>query len=552
MIMMTRIFCVAGMLAAISQSGAAESWWRVFGTIGEGAYVGGGHDDEDGKPDPALIEFLATEKFDEWETFEDEAVKLVYPKHPLLKLEVKGGKEGIQVEGGVCTTVDNSFQRAYVLKAGEATYGVFLLTKASWLDDGICFCGPMVHHVYRVEDGCLARFSLLPGGAVKKAQLLGDKVRLMSFEWTHLACKRPIYEEMVERMTLKIPSLWSGERLRDEVIRRYGMEGRAGWLSPGIGLAKADEIMASSSAETGGIRRWLDVQENYPTKLEAAFDNGTLVKLTTEGVQRTGDEAVKGTLDWAEDRFELLTRGPRHPDPFQEAASPPKPTPEQLAEVVEAVVSLSAKIPESDWWRCVSLMAELSKDHGIRDGRFTTAIVTRGKGSGNELETLKNLGYAKLDEWVVACLQAMQLEAPSKSDTASTFDDPVGDRAGAAAELIGFLAEKNHPQVASLAQSLFRTGEPAWVMAAIECADHVEPEFAQEIIRESMKQAIAQQSGQLLEKIFDRLPSLKLKNPAEIVALIDQLPKGEADGDWEKSKSTAREALGKMTAEPTP
>lgn len=544
--MTARIFCIVGVLAAFSPINAAESWWRVLGKVEEGVFAGGGHDDEGEKPDPALKEFLATEQFDQWETFEDEAVKLVYPKHPLLKLEVNGGKEGIKVEGGVCTTVDNSFQRAYVLKAGKATYGVFLLTKASWLDDGICMCGPMVHHVYRVEDGCLARFSLLPGGAVKKAQLLGDKVRLMAFEWTHLACKRPIYEEMVERMTLKVPSLWSGDRLRDEVIRRYGMEGRAGWLTPGITIAKADEIMAKPSKESGAIRSWSDLQENYPAKLEAAFENGMLVKLNNDGVGRTGEEAVKGTLDWAEDRLELLTRGPRDADPLKQDTTPPKPTPEQLSEVVDAVVSLSAKTPESDWWRCVSLMADLSKDHAIRDARFTQAILTRGKGSGNELETLKTLGSAALDEWVVGRLQAMQLEAPSKSDKTSPYDDPVSSRADDAGELIGYLAEKNHPQAAALAQTLFRTGEPAWVMAAVQCVDHVKPELAQEIIRESMKQAIAKQSGQLLEEIFDQFESLDLPNPAEILALIDQLPKGEEDGNWEKIKATAREELGKM------
>lgn len=543
----TRILCVVGILAAVSASNAAESWWRVLGEPKKGNFAGGHFENEEGKPDPELVMFLNTEKFDEWETFEDEAVKLVYPKHPLLKLEVKGGKEGIEVEGGVCTTVDNSFQRAYVLKAGDATYGVFLLTKASWLDDGICFCGPMVHHVYRVEDGCLARFSLLPGGAVKKAQLLGDKLRLMAFEWTHLACKRQIYEEMVERMTLKIPSLLGEERLRDEVIRRYGMDGRAGFLSPGIGLAKADEIMGKASVETKGIRRWLDVQNNYPAKLDAKFENGILVNFTTEGVLRTGEEALKGTVDWAEDRLELLTRGPRDSDLQEEETIPPKPTADQLAEVVEAVVSLSTSVPESDWWHCVSLMAQLSKDHDIRDARFTTAILKRGTGSDNELQILKTLDYDKLDEWVVSQLQAMQLEAPSKSDPTSPFDDPVGNRTNAANALIGYLCEKNHPQATALAQSLFRTGERAWVMAVIQCADQVEPDFAQEIIRDSMKLVMEKQSARIIELIFEQLELLDLKNPNEIIAMIDQLPEGDADGEWEKSKSTARETLGKMT-----
>lgn len=543
--MMTRLLCAVGILGGLSHSDAAESWWRVLGKVEEGAYVGGGHDDG-GKAAPALEEFLAMEEFDEWETFEDEVVKLVYPKHPLLKLEVNGGKEGIEVEGGVCTTVDNSFQRAYILKAGEATYGVFLLTKASWLDDGICLCGPMVHHVYRVEDGCLARFSLLPGGAVKKAQLLGDKVRLMAFEWTHLACKRPVYEEMVERMTLKIPHRWSEGRLHEEVSRRYGMEGRAGWLAPGFTISKADEIMAKSSEESGTLRSWSDLQDNYPARLEAVFENGMLVRLTTEGIERTGEEAVMGSLDWAEDRLELLTRGPRDPDPFKETTPPPKPTPEQLAEIVEAVVALSRKMPDSDWWRCVALMADLSKDHGVHDVRFTNAILVRGKGSGHELETLKSAGYDGVDAWAVGRLQAMQLEAPSKSDKASSFDSPVSMRAGDAGELIGFLAEKNHPQVTALTQSLFRSGEPAWVEAAVNCAEHVEPELAQEIIREAMKQAMEKQSGQLLEEIFDQFESLDLKNPAEILALIDQLPKGEANGSWEKAKTTAKADLGKM------
>lgn len=544
--MITRIFWVAIIFATLSPSDAAESWWRVLGKLEDGPYGGGRHDDEGGKADPALKEFLATDHFDEWETFEDEAVKLVYPKHPLLKLEVNGGKEGIKVEGGVCTSVDNSFQRAYVLKAGGATYGVFLLTNASWLDDGICMCGPMVHHVYRMEDGCLARFSLLPGGAVKKAQLLGDKVRLMAFEWTHLACKRPIYEEMVERMTLKIPSLWSEDRLREEVSRRYGMEGRAGWLAQGLTISKADEIMKKPSKASGTIQSWSDLQDNYPAKVEAAFENGLLINLTTEGIKRTGEEAVRDSLDWAEDRFELLTRGPRDSEPFKEAVSPLKPTPEQLSEIVEAVVSLSAKVPPSDWWRCVSLMADLSTDHDIREPRFTKAILARGKGGGDELETLKNLHYNGLDEWAVGRLQAMQLEEPSKLDKASSFDDPVSSRADDAGELIRFLAKKNLPQATALTQSLFRSREPAWVDAAIDCADHVAPELAQEIIRESMKQAMAQKSGQMIEEIFDQFDSLDLTNPAEILALIDQLPKDEADGSWEKAKTAAREQLAKM------
>ena len=87
--------------------------------------------------DGDVIKFLKQEKFEEWVEYEDEFVSFRYPKHPLLKLEVQKGEGGIQVEGGVCTTVDNSFSRAYILKAGNATYQVFLLNPTDWLDDGI-------------------------------------------------------------------------------------------------------------------------------------------------------------------------------------------------------------------------------------------------------------------------------------------------------------------------------------------------------------------------------------------------------------------------------
>jgi hypothetical protein len=61
-----------------------------------------------------------------------------------------------------------------------------------------------------------------------------------------------------------------------------------------------------------------------------------------------------------------------------------------------------------------------------------------------------------------------------------------------------------------------------------------------------MKQAMAEESGQMIEEIFDQFDSLDLTNPAEILALIDQLPKDEADGSWEKAKTAAREQLAKM------
>ena len=116
---------------------SAEDWWKSFGKIEPGSFAGGYSDDSKHVLTQAQKDFLKVKKFDEWETYEDEFVKIQYPKHPALSFSKNEGKGGIEVEGGVCTTVDNSFSRAYTLRVGTVTYGVFLLNPATWLDDGI-------------------------------------------------------------------------------------------------------------------------------------------------------------------------------------------------------------------------------------------------------------------------------------------------------------------------------------------------------------------------------------------------------------------------------
>jgi len=54
----------------------------------------------------------------------------------------------------------------------------------------------------------------------------------------------------------------------------------------------------------------------------------------------------------------------------------------------------------------------------------------------------------------------------------------------------------------------------------------------------------------LIEAVFDQLGSIKLSNPKEIIGLIDQLPSGDIDSQWEQSKAKARTQLLKMKSPP--
>ena len=539
------------MLALALSSTAEETWWRVLGDIQPGNFAGGHHDEKD----EDIAAMLQMTEFEEWETFEDDLVSIRYPKHPLLKLETNGGKDGISVEGGVCTTVDNSFQRAYTLKAGSATYGVFLVAKASWLDDGICMCGPMVHHVYRMEDGCLARFSLLPGGAVKKAQLLGGKLRLMSFEWTHLACPRPIYEEMVESMKLKIRHPWGEERLHEKVFKDYGMNGRSGWVHPGMSIAEVNKMMNTEATESDGLHHWRGLFRDYPVVLSARCKDGKVVALENEGLIRTGEDAVRGSLSWIEDEIErhedARSKTVKNPDdPFAQGYGEDSPKPKILVpapELADALVKQATGASASKWPRCLYLMDELVEKLEIADERFTGLILKHGTGMWRELDLLVELKYDKTRTWVIEKLDAMMLESPSSEEQrASMFASPEEIMGRNAKALLEWLAEHDHDAYLTAAKGLWKTKEPAWTYGVVSSLDGSDADFAQEIITGGFERAIEHRSRAILDELFEMIDLTDLPGPDAVIAQINKLYKGEADSDWEKTKTAAKESLKKM------
>ena len=511
----------------LSSLGAAETWWRSFGEIKAGDFAGGHHDSAEKDPEE-LKAFLKQGKFDEWVTHEDEFVRISYPKHPLLKLEVQGGNKGIEVEGGVCTTVDNSFQKAYILKAGSATYGVFLLSPALWLDDGICFCGPMVHHVYRVEDGCLARFSLLPGGAVKKAQLLGGKLRLMAFEWTHLACPRDIYEQMVERMTLKVPHTLDEAALQQEIKRRYGPVGLSGFIHPGTPLEAANTIMGSEAEVKDGIATWNFDADDHHQALRATLKDGAILALLDEGPSFVSNDPIEGSLTWADELLESI----------DEAKG--KPSEAQVAQLTAAALKASLAPDSAErQWKWTSLLETMVCEHGAGDEAITETILRLGTGNGDELRILVHLNHPDIAGWIIRNLEKMAVEEPSKSPS-DGFGSPVEERASDAVELFEWLMKNGRMDDATFhLKALFATGEPAWIRTATECAPQMPADFAQTVIHKALETAIKNRDAELVELTLATIGLTTLPDPAPLIPLVESIPEGEPDSDWANARKQA-------------
>lgn len=534
---------------------ADQDWWKSFGEVKVGDFRGGYHPDGEKPASKELEAFLKQTEFKEWETHEDDLVKISYPKHPLLKLEIHGGKDGISVEGGVCTTVDNSYQKAYVLRAGDFTYGVFLVAPADWLDDGICLCDPMVHHAYQVKDGCLTRFSLLPGGAVKKAQKLGGKLRLMSFEWTHLACPREIYEQLVERMTLKIKHPKSEAELRKEVVSRYGLEGMAGFLTPGTSRAAVEDLFQSKPKDVKGNLTWTGLVGDYPCKVEAVFEKDAFVKMI-KPVQRTGEPAVNGTLSWISDRLEdaggrgsaeenvLDLTKPQRDKPKQK----PELAAEEKEEMVQALIAVAGKKPE-EWWVSLNLMQDMGRQWKIPASRFTELVLKHGDGDPEELQLLKEANHAGLTAWVEDHLQReMKGETRAAGNAMFAMGLDGSERAQA---YLAYLIEHAPQRAKPAADSLWATEKRQFAMAVVKNLPGLEAKSAEDFAKKALAKATEHSDPELLEALMETLPQLKLSNPDEFLKVIDDFKYPERDGVflpknyWKDRKDELRKALGK-------
>lgn len=253
----------------------------------------------------------AAASFEKWKTFEDERVRFLYPDHEAITVEVKVG-EPVPVDGDRVTSVDTSFSKAYRLTAGGETLTVLMLKDdAAWFDDGICFCGEIVYQRYLVRGGHFYRFGFLKSGRIKKMEVLGDRERLMMFEWTHSPIHEAVYRKIARSIELKRPGKWKEDECREKVRSKYGGMASLGWFGEGAPVA---EVVAAIGAPTkvleGGVRVWEATKEEdgyrWVERLSLPFANDKLTRFD-DGFHDSGwesRETVFGGVPWMQAQAE--------------------------------------------------------------------------------------------------------------------------------------------------------------------------------------------------------------------------------------------------------
>lgn len=518
---------------------AAEQWWKVNGVPEIGNFRGGQVPDD--APDD-MKAFLKKDTFAEWETYEDELVKIQYPKHPLLKLEVKKNNANIKVEGGVCSTVDNSFQNAYYLTAGDATYGVFLVQAADWLDDGICLCGPMVHHVYNIEEGCLVRFSLLPGGAVKKAQMVGDKLRLMSFEWTHLACPKNIYEEMVERMQLKVKSKFSSEELKDKLSKQYGFSGKAGLIQSSMKVDEAIKIMGKPAEQNDSEIEWHGISGDYRTMVTVIVKDGSITEIKDSSTRRITGKAMKGTLSWATEQISDENGNIEEGHKIEESTK-------------KQVFEIALEVLESDKdraWRAMSIIESLAESYAFTDPRIVEMLTTKklalDYSSFSLLDIYMSAGKITTEQksaWIYDALKDMK-DLDVYSLEGSGFALPFETAQEFFTELIDEALQLNQVKAKLMVDDFLKQKNPSWVVPLLENSkDILTEQQKSDLVLDALVTGQNLKNGHLvnvgIKKAIEIKPNAETK--VKILKALKNLPKGEDESNWNKTLNTAIEHL---------
>lgn len=527
---------------------AEDRWWDVIPANEKSPFRGGNRNDTD-KLSPEVVAVLQQEKFKEWVKYEDEFVSFEYPKNELIKFEVKKPQQGIKVEGGVCTSVDNSFTQAYILKVGELTYGVMLLNPAQWLDDGICLCGPMVHHAYQIKNSTVKRFSMLPSGAVKKAQVVGGGLRFMAFEWTHLACPRTVYERMVNSMRLKTKEKGGDVTLKKKLITMYGADGKIGMTAKGTSVSELVKKFGEPLTKSkDNLWTWKWVGEDYPMTLNATVIDGKLVNLPDSGILRDRKNPVYGSKAWCEWVIENLSNIETRNYSLSEGSVSVGELQEKekfvfedkdkkvLSRKITELLRLNIGKTEGQYggkWFDATYLAKVAAENGMSDEKWTELIRQHAVGNWAEIDYMKQVDDPDLGTWSLEILEKIQLGKIK------------GIRDESVIELAEILGEANPEGWKLLAPELWNSDNLQLKAAALVNSTMVDRKIIEPWILEVVEHENAISFKNLLCLAVKAINSQEWEESARLQKAIEQLPADGVNFEWEEIRESAIEALKK-------
>lgn len=318
------------------------------------------------KKDSELGKFLQIKKITKWQVFEDERVRFAYPDHPgiVVKAADKRAPLGTHVYGGPVGSVGRKSSRYYTIGNDKVTWAVLMLQDEAWFDEGICMCGAVALRVYVPDQGCLRAYDLLEDGRLKKAQVLGEGVRLQVFEWTHLPMSQDSYLRLTESVALKNAGTKTADQWSAAFDQRASARDRMGWLAPGMTEAEVTALLGQPDERKRGtlIFKETDEDKEWLTTTRIALPGGRFKSLAPRWRVSKEIPPDPGTLRWAL----KLVRDEKH-----------KATEAELTQLKSSCLANLKSCPGHQWNEWCQVADALIDDAGWKETALGPLIASR-------------------------------------------------------------------------------------------------------------------------------------------------------------------------------
>ena len=391
---------------------------------------------------------------------------------------------------------------------------------------------------------------------MKKAQVLGGKLRLMAFEWTHLACPRSVYERMVESMALKVKHPQPERELRALVYQRYGMSGRVGWLYPGLSQVEMEGVMGSKAIEMDGGLKWEGRLGDYNAVMEV--EEGKMVRLMSEGPRTVSEVPVEGSLSWIE--LAISGKPSRNGgDLFGEEKEAKPLVVAANGEIMSALTKCAGSATGYEWREVCRFGAEMATERGVKSDDFLKLILKQGEVSSDVLAVLEAYDYDDLSNWIEEGLESLLLQSPRELEPDSSWDEPMRRMKFTLHTLLEnrLVADQNEGE-AWILRFLHET-ERRWRWALLGLRSQLPPELNQQIVESNLEDVLAENEWWIVNDVFSMLGCSRynwedfsesegdfgLENKEAVVSLVKKLPEGEPEGLWFNRRKAVIEALSK-------
>jgi len=363
---------------------------------------------------------------------------------------------------------------------------------------------------------------MLPGGAVKKAQVLGGGLRFMAFEWTHLACSRAVYERMVASMTVKSKAPDGNEFLRNELIERYGDDAKVGLIPRGGSINLLINAFGEPEKKSSeGVWTWSWAGEEYPCTLKALIKDDKLVEYPENGISRDRDNPLRGSIPWGDKIIEQLKEIKRSETDHEESeqsldgdSNKPEPVSKEdiahLRTILTKFLTSDPNESQNQWNNAVRLAQDAS-EVGIKDDTWIKSVLTNGTGNQWEIYFIKETSAKQLPTWAFSILKRHS-DATYKSNL--NHDDLE--------DLTEALTDQQAENWNSLTSEFWQQEKSALRYLSLVRPDDIELD-----------------QGLLAFYAMEAISSIPIQNKKQLLPLLEKLPKGRENSSWNKTRQKA-------------